>query len=258
MKFLKIIFFSVALLVLQFCKTSENVPRSTGTQTIKVAAAANLRFVLEDLKKDFISKNPNYRIEIVFGSSGTLTQQIINGADFDLFLSANTKFPATLDNKGLAMSKPSVYTRGKIALWSMNIDVSKGLKVLENKSINKIAVANPELAPYGRNIVVALEKIGAYESLKSKSVWGENISQTAQFVSSGNADIGFVALSTVLAPEMIGKGNYYVLTSQEASPIEQGGVILKSGNQDYTSKFYSYITSEIAKPIWAKYGYENN
>ena len=229
MKFLKIIFFSAVLLVLQFCKTSENVPRSTGTQTIKVAAAANLRFVLEDLKKDFISKNPNYRIEIVFGSSGTLTQQIINGADFDLFLSANTKFPATLDNKGFT-----------------------------NKSINKIAVANPELAPYGRNTVVALEKIGAYESLKSKIVWGENISQTAQFVSSGNADIGFVALSTVLAPEMRGKGNYYVLTSQEASPIEQGGVILKSGNQDYTSKFYSYITSETAKPIWAKYGYENN
>ena len=251
MKFLKIIFFSAVLLVLQFCKTSENVPRSTGTQTIKVAAAANLRFVLEDLKKDFISKNPNYRIEIVFGSSGTLTQQIINGADFDLFLSANTKFPATL-------AKPNVYTRGKIALWSMSIDVSKGLKVLENKSINKIAVANPELAPYGRNTIVALEKIGAYESLKSKIVWGENISQTAQFVSSGSADIGFVALSTVLAPEMIGKGNYYVLTSQEASPIEQGGVILKSGNQDYTSKFYSYITSETAKPIWAKYGYENN
>ena len=140
----------------------------------------------------------------------------------------------------------------------MNINVKKGIKAtLENPKVSRIAIANPKLAPYGKNAVETLQKLGLYNGIESKIVWGENINQTAQFVSTGNAQVGFVALSTILAPEMKGKqGKYYILTNEECTPIAQAGVVIKDKNTALAQAFLDYLLSEKAKPIWKKHGYE--
>ena len=215
---------------------------SFAADKITVAAAANLRYVLEELKQQYIKSHKDTQIDIVFGASGTLTQQIVNGANFDLFLAANTKFPEEVINKGFGHGKSVVYCYGKVALWSMNINVKKGIKAtLENPKVTRIAIANPKL----------------YGNIESKIVWGENINQTAQFVSTGNAQVGFVALSTILAPEMKGKqGKYYILTNEECTPIAQAGVVIKDKNTVLAQVFLDYLLSDKAKPIWKKHGYE--
>jgi molybdate ABC transporter, periplasmic molybdate-binding protein len=231
---------------------------SFAADKITIAAAANLRYVLEELKQQYLKENKGAEIEIVFGASGTLTQQIVNGANFDLFLAANTKFPEEVIAKGFGEGSSVVYCYGKVALWSMSIDVKKGIKAtLSNPKVNRIAVANPKLAPYGKNAVETLQKLGLYETVEPKIVWGENINQTAQFVSTGNAQVGFVALSTILAPEMKGKqGKYYILKNEECQPIAQAGVVIKGKNTAAADKFFKYITSSKATTIWKKHGYE--
>ena len=231
---------------------------SFAADKITVAAAANLRYVLEELKQQYVKSHKDTQIDIVFGASGTLTQQIVNGANFDLFLAANTKFPEEVISKGFGHGKSVVYCYGKVALWSMNINVKKGIKAtLENPKVSRIAIANPKLAPYGKNTVETLEKLGLYNGIESKIVWGENINQTAQFVSTGNAQVGFVALSTILAPEMKGKqGKYYILTNEECTPIAQAGVVIKDKNTALAQAFLDYLLSDKAKPIWKKHGYE--
>ena len=196
---------------------------SFAADKITVAAAANLRYVLEELKQQYVKSYKDTQIDIVFGASGTLTQQIVNGANFDLFLAANTKFPEEVISKGFGHGKSVVYCYGKVALWSMNINVKKGIKAtLENPKVNRIAIANPKLAP-----------------------------------STGNAQVGFVALSTILAPEMKGKqGKYYILTNEECTPIAQAGVVIKDKNTALAQTFLDYLLSEKAKPIWKKHGYE--
>ena len=241
------------LLLLLFVHT-----HSFAADKITVAAAANLRYVLEELKQQYVKSHKGTQIDIVFGASGTLTQQIVNGANFDLFLAANTNFPEEVINQGFGHGKSVVYCYGKVALWSMTLNVKKGIKAtLENPKVTRIAIANPKLAPYGKNAVETLQKLGLYKNIESKIVWGENINQTAHFVSTGNAQVGFVALSTILAPEMKGKqGNYYVLKNEECTPIAQAGVVIKNKNTVLAQAFLDYLLSDKAKPIWKKHGYE--
>lgn len=156
---------------------------------ITVVAAANLRDVLEDSRQVYVSKHPTKEIKIIFGSSGLLTQQIISGAPYDLFLSADSLFSEKVKKLGRGEGNPKVYAYGKVVLWSSGQEVSKGLKLLLDRKIRKIAVANPQLAPYGKNTIEALEKLGLYPKIKHKIVWVENINQAAQFASTGNADV---------------------------------------------------------------------
>ncbi len=226
-------------------------------QKVNVAAAANLRYVLEEIKTAYVKQNPKTKINLTFGASGMLVQQIQNGANFDFFMAADNEFPLKLKAKGLTTGVMSTYAFGKLAIYSTTLDVEKkGLAVLKSGSIKKIAIANPETAPYGERSIELLKSQKLYEELKSKIVLGENISQAAQFAFTGNAEIGFVALSLALAPDMDGKGNYYVVPQSLYKPIEQTCILIKTPvlNTE-AAKFKRFVLSPATKAIWEKFGY---
>ena len=226
-------------------------------QKINVAAAANLRYVLEAIKASYVKKYPGTVLNITFGSSGTLVQQIANGASFDLFLSADTEFPQKLKEKGLTVGPLVTYAYGKLALYSTTIDVSKlGTAALNDPSVRKIALANPETAPYGERSVEWMKRMGLYDKLKGRFVLAENISQAAQFAYSGNAEIGFVALSLTLGPEMADKGYCYVVPEDQYAPIEQSAVLVRSSVfNTQAARFRNYLLSAEVRPLWLRYGY---
>jgi molybdate transport system substrate-binding protein len=223
-------------------------------QTVKVAAAANLRFVMEEIKKQY-EVETSLLVDITFGSSGTLTQQILNGAAIDLFFAADVDFPKKIADAGFASGEVKTYIYGKLALWSLTQDVSKGLKIVTQKGIHKIAIADPKKAPYGESAVELLKKQGLYNKIADKIVWGDNISQAAQFAFSGNAELGFIALSLALAPDMQSKGKYYVFPADICPPLEQACVLIKGANPD-AKKFLDYVMNEKCAALWVKYGYE--
>ena len=230
---------------------------TVSAQKVNVAAAANLRYVLEEIKTAYLKQNPKAKVNLTFGASGTLVQQIQNGASFDFFMAADNEFPLKLKEKGLTTGPMSTYAFGKLAIYSTTLDVSKqGLDILKSSAIKKIAIANPETAPYGERAVQLLKSQKLYESLKSKIVLGENISQTAQFAFTGNAEIGFVALSLALAPDMAGKGDYYIVPQSMYQPIEQACILIKTQvlNTE-AAKFKKFVLSPNSKAIWEKWGY---
>jgi len=225
-------------------------------QNVRIAAAANLRYVMEEIKAQYESENPKSKIDITFGSSGTLTQQILNGAKFDLFFAADTDFPKKIADAGFAAGDVKTYIYGKLALWSLTLDVSKGLETLTLPEVKKIAIADPKKAPYGESAVELLKKQGLYDTLSEKIVWGENISQAAQFAFSGNAELGFIALSLALAPDMQSKGKYYVFPSEICPPLEQACVSIKGSEKNKAAaKFLKYVMSKKCDALWLKYGY---
>ena len=230
---------------------------SLSAQKVNIAAAANLRYVLEEIKTAYVKQYPKAKVNITFGASGMLVQQIMNGASFDFFMAADNEFPVKLKEKGLTTGAMSTYAIGKLAIYSTTLDVEKlGIGVLKSQSVNKIAIANPETAPYGERSVELLKSQKLYEQLKSKIVLGENISQTAQFAFTGNVEIGFIALSLAMAPEMSGKGNYYIIPQNLYKPIEQACILIKTPvlNTE-AAKFRKYVLSPETKGIWEKFGY---
>src|ERR1700758_3167723 len=180
-------------------------------QSITVAAAADLQSAMQDVAAGFQNETGK-EVKLIYGSSGNFFQQIQNGAPFDMFFSANLDYPKKLENAGLVENSSYYgYAKGKIVIWVPNdskLDISSGLKALLDPKIGKIAVANPQHAPYGQAAVAAMQKEGVYDKVKDKLVFGENISQTASFVVSGSADVGIVALSLALTPNMKDKGRY--------------------------------------------------
>jgi len=230
---------------------------SLSAQKVNVAAAANLRYVLEEIKTAYVKQHPKAKVNLTFGASGMLVQQIQNGASFDFFMAADNEFPLKLKEKGLTTGSMTTYAFGKLAIYSTTLDVDKlGLGVLKDPTIKKIAIANPETAPYGDRSVELLKSLKLYDGLKSKIVLGENISQTAQFAFTGNAEIGFIALSLALAPEMAGKGNYYIIPKNLYKPIEQACILIKTQvlNTE-ASRFRKFVLSPETKGIWEKFGY---
>ena len=235
------------------------LPFSALAGEITVAAAANVQFTLEDLKAEF-TKETGIGVKTVIGSSGKLTSQIENGAPFDVFLSADMKYPEKLYKDGLSNEAPKVYAYGVLVLWTMrDFDLSKGINTLSNSQIGKIALANPELAPYGRQAVNALKFYKLYEPLGKKLVFGESISQANQFITTGSADIGFTAKSIVLAPNMKNKGRWVQVDPKAYEPIAQGVVVLKYAKPAHLTearKFYDFLFSAPAQDILKKYGYQ--
>jgi molybdate transport system substrate-binding protein len=191
-------------------------------QEITVAAAANLQSAMQDVAAHF-QKETGETVKVIYGSSGNFFQQIQNGAPFDMFVSANLDYPKQLESAGLTVPGSYYqYARGKIVVWVLKdskIDLSGGLKALLDPNVKKIAIANPVHAPYGQAAVSAMQKEGIYEKVTDKFVLGENISQTASFIISGSADIGVVALSLALSPNMKDKGRYAEI------PTSQGNVM---------------------------------
>lgn len=247
-----------ALILLSGCKKNDSNLSDNSQQnpSTSVAAAANLRDVLGELKTVYLKEYPNKRVEITFGSSGSLAQQIMNGAPFDLFLSADTNFPEKLRKGSKTVGNSEMYAYGKVVLWSSKQDVTEGLNLLLNPKIRKIAIANPQLAPYGKNMVDALIKSGIYHKIEHKIVWAENINQAAQFASSGNADVGFIALSNAQNKNMKISGSFYILSDKECSPVAQSGILLKGQNTSAAKDFFDFIREKEVQRIWERYGYE--
>jgi molybdate transport system substrate-binding protein len=230
-------------------------------EKILVAAAADLQFVLPELAHEFETQS-GQKVTVSFGSSGNFASQIQNGAPFDLFFSADLSYPKHLDEAGLI--EPGTiyhYADGKIVLWALKtslINVNKGLSVLSDPNIHKIAVANPEHAPYGRAAVAAMKQEAIYDQVKEKIVLAENISQAAQFVDSGAAEVGIVALSVVVAPSVREKGSYFTIPQAEYPPIEQACAILKASQHKKTARqFLDFIKSPAAVAKLKQYGFES-
>lgn len=225
-------------------------------QIVKIAAAADLRYAMDEVVKAYKKNNSGATIEVIYGSSGNAFTQISNGAPYDIFFSADIIYPQKLKEAGLTLTDPKLYAIGRIVLWSATLDVSRGLSVLvENPNI-KIAVANPEHAPYGQRSVEALKYYQLYEKVDKQLIYGENVSQAAQFCMTGNADAGLIALSLVQSPSMKNHGKYFLIDSKAHRPLEQGYSILKhaKGNK-YAFSLAEFISSTESMSIFEKYGF---
>lgn len=227
---------------------------TTQAQTVKVAAAANLRFVFEEIKSVYQKQNPNVKVSANFGSSGALVQQILNGAEFDVFMAADNLFPVKLKDLGVASGEMKVYALGKMVLWSNMLDVSKGLEIMTDPSVKRIAVAKPELAPYGDRAFAILKQARLYEKVKGKIIYADNISQTAQFAQTGNAEVAFLAMSLTLTPDM--NGSVYLIDPQMYKPVEQAMILVNGCKVNpEAERFMKFVLSPQCKPIFEKFGY---
>ena len=227
---------------------------------IKIAVAANVSYAIEPLKKAFNGHHPDTKTEVILGSSGKLTAQIKNGAPYELFLSANMKYPEALYKEGLAVTEAIVYAQGSLAYLSVNEqNLSKGMGLLIDNNISKIAIANPKTAPYGAAAAEALKNADLYDVLKEKFVYGESISQTVTYTMTA-ADIGFIAKSSLFSPQMshFKKGlNWIEVDEALYTPIDQGMVILKKGEGNSEVKaFYDFMLSAEAREILKNFGYK--
>lgn len=223
-----------------------------------IVVAANLKTAMDSIAKVYLQKNPSDKIQILYGASGKFYEQIVNGAPFDVFFSADIGFPTKLKESRFAISTVKLYAIGRLAIWSKKIDPNtQKMNSLLDPKVKKISIANPVTAPYGTKAVESMKRNKIYNSVKDNLVYGENIAQAAQFVAFGVADIGIIALSDVLSPAMKKeRGKYYVIPQESHAPLEQGCVILKHGKGNATAlKFYDYISSDKAKAILKYYGY---
>ena len=228
-------------------------------EEITIAAAADLNFVFRELVAEY-EKSTGDRVRLSLGSSGNFYAQIQNGAPFDLYFSADIAYPRKLEEAGLTVPGSLYpYAVGRIVLWAgkdSRLDLSKGLEILREPTIKKIAIANPKHAPYGRAAVAAMEQAQVYDRVKDKLVLGENISQAAQFVESGAADVGIIALSLALASPMQAAGHYWEIPADSYPPLEQGAVILMGGkNQERAKAFLAFVQGAEGQAMMKRYGF---
>jgi molybdate transport system substrate-binding protein len=226
-------------------------------EKITVAAAADLKFAMDEIVTGFNKNHSGDEVQVVYGSSGKFNTQIQQDAPYDLYFSADIGYPRELAKQGLAASEVKPYAVGRIVLWSSEMDATKmTLANLTDSKISKIAIANPKHAPYGKRAEEALRAAGLWDKVQSKLVFGENISQAAQYVQSCNAQVGIIALSLVLNPELSKKGGYYLIPDSMHNPLEQGYIITKRGaNKPLAKEFAKYMGSRLARGVMAKYGF---
>ena len=227
--------------------------------SIQIAVAANVSYAIDDLKKAFNKIHPDTKVQVVLGSSGKLTAQIKHGAPYQLFMSANMKYPEALYKDKVAVTEPVVYAQGTLAyLSSKPQDFSKGMVVLKNENIRKIAVANPKTAPYGKSAVEAMKSASVYEEVKDKFVFAESISQTVSYTVTAT-DMGFIAKSSLYSPKMkeYKEDTHWAEVDPKLyTPIKQGIVILKKGEENSEVKaFYDFMLSPKAQKILTEFGY---
>lgn len=226
-------------------------------EKIMVAAASNLRFAMDSVVQKFAETNTG-KVQVIYGSSGKLTEQIIHGAPFDLFFSADMSYPIVLQNQNKTASDIYPYAKGRNAIWSKTLDPrKKGMQTLLDSSIVKISVANPVHAPYGMRAIESLEHYQLLKTLRSKLVYGDNISQAAQFVATGAADIGIIALPLILSPQMRKeKGNYYVIPEESHNLLIQGAVITTHGKESKLAKsFFDFMKTSQVTGVLSYFGY---
>jgi molybdate transport system substrate-binding protein len=227
---------------------------------LQIAAASDLRFALEELTTGYRRTSLMVSPVVTYGSSGTLYAQILSGAPFDLFLSADTDYPMQLATHGLTVAGSEfTYAIGRLAVWvpaASSLDVEKsGLQVLIDPRVMHVAMANPATAPYGRAAEDAMRRAAVYERARTKIVLGENVAQALQFVQSGAADVGVIAMSLAVAPTVGGTGRYWPVPLDLYPRLDQGGVILKTDAIDQARDFRRYLLSETGRGVLKRYGF---
>ena len=239
------------------CVCSMLLSFSAMAEKITIAGASDLKFAMEEIVTAFKKEHPTDQVEVVYGSSGNFNTQIQQGAPYDLFFSADIGFPRELARKGFAASEVTPYAIGRIVLWSGSLDASRmTLKSLADPAITRIAIANPKHAPYGKRAEEALRASGLWEKVQSKLVYGETVVQAAQFVQTGNAQVGIIALSLVINPELSKKGGYWMVPEKLHEPLEQGFIITKRAEGNALAKgFADYMKSQPIRAVMAKYGF---
>jgi molybdate transport system substrate-binding protein len=254
----------LALVTVGACGTGEEGPDGSGRgaeqASVRVAAAADLKFALDELVELMETEHPGIDVDPVYGSSGTFLQQIENGAPFDLYLSADLSYPRALVESGKAAEDDLFpYAVGRLVLWVPDgspVDPEDGLRVLTDPGLRRVSIANPEHAPYGEAAVAALRAEEVYDEVRPKLVLGENVAQAAEFVQSGNADAGIVALSLVLADPVRDVGRWHELPLELYPRLDQGGVVLAGARDvDAARTVRDVLLGEAGVEILARYGF---
>jgi molybdate transport system substrate-binding protein len=257
------------VLLLVGCVGEKPVPISDSTTTspaakheLRIAAAADLRFALDDLISAFQVGHPDSEITVTAGSSGNLFAQLSNEAPFDLFLSAELDYPKALIEQGQGVKGSDFkYATGHLVLWTTSespLDIAgRGIEIVRDDAVKGIALANPRTAPYGRAAVAALKNLGVYETVESRLVFGESVAQAAQMVESRGADVGIIALSLALSPTLREKGKYWPIPGDAHPPIVQGGVVLQwAQDAALAEAFRDFLRSGEGNAILRRFGFE--
>jgi len=239
----------VSLLLLQ--------PQALQADTIMIAAAADLRFAMDEVVSDFRLAHPADTVEVVYGSSGNFHAQIRQGAPYDLYFSADIAYVHELEKAGFAAAPSRAYATGRIVLWSAQFDAATlTLESLVEPRFTRIAIANPAHAPYGMRAEEALRAAGIWEQVKGKLVLGDNIAQTAQFVQTGNAQVGIIALALALNPELAALGGFHLVEESLHQPLEQGFIITRrGGDKPLAAAFAAYMASAPARGVLSRHGF---
>lgn len=232
-------------------------PAAAWAEKITIAAAADLKFAMDELASVFRQAHPGDEVEVVYGSSGKFFAQIQNAAPYDLFFSADIGYVRELAKAGQAASEVRPYAVGRLVLWSASLD-ARGMTLasLADPKITRIAIANPRHAPYGQRAEEALRAAGVWAQVEPKLVYGENIAQTAQFVQTGNAQVGLIALALALSPELSARGGHALVPERLHQPLEQGFVITRraAGNA-LARRFAEFSASPPARTVLSRYGF---
>lgn len=227
--------------------------------TLLVAAASDLTYCIDALGEAFRKEAPGAQVKVSVGASGNFFAQIKSGAPFDVFLSADMDYPRRLASEGAAdAASLAPYALGRLAVWSLDqrFDPSSGMRAFADKRFARVAIANPEVAPYGRAARAALVHYGVWDDVQGRLVLGENVAQTAQFVQTGNAQLGIVSLATVLSPRLAGIGRYYLVPEEGLAPIEQGAIVTKRGQGNpLAARFVRFLQSPEARAILVRSGF---
>jgi molybdate transport system substrate-binding protein len=226
-------------------------------EKITVAAAADLKFAMDEIVTHFRKTSAGDALDVIYGSSGKFHTQIQQGAPYDLFFSADIGFPRELAKAGLVAGEVKPYALGRIVLWSTSLDASKlTLDSLTDPKITRIAMANPKHAPYGKRAEEALRASGVWDKIEAKLVYGENIAHTAQFVQTGNAQVGIIALALAVNPELASKGGYWLVPDKLHAPLEQGFIITqRAAGSALAKRFADYMGGAAARAVMTKYGF---
>ena len=248
------LFSIICLVTFMGCKESDR-----GSSKLRIAVASNMQFAIAEIS-DVFTKETGIPCELIISSSGKLTAQIIEGAPYDVFISADEKYPQELYRSGLTQTPPKIYAAGKLVLYTINADLPVLLDSLVSKEIKHIAIANPETAPYGLAASEVLNNSGLYDSVKRKLVYGESISQVNQFITSGAADIGITAMGVVLSTRLQNNGQWREIRSTLHEPINQAAVILNQNEMktENAAIFFNFLFSEKSEQILNKFKYSTH
>ena len=226
-------------------------------QPVTIAAAADLKYVMDSLVTIFNHQHPSDQVAVVYGSSGKFYEQLTHHAPFDIFFSADSEYPHRLQTAGLTAGAPVPYALGRLVLWSHKLDpAAKGMNTLLEPQVKHIAIANPAHAPYGQKAEEILRHYKLYDQVKDRLVLGENIGQTAQYAETGAADVGILAYSLALGPELRRDGKYYLIPATAHTPLQQSYVLLKRAQANPTAQaFTAFMATPAAKAALKKYGF---